>query len=110
MSDEKQNGWNEYSKLVLKELETLTDGIDNLNKELQLLKADITEVKAREDRIDELRVWKSRIDDVASPSQIRELIDTVSDLERFKIKAIGVFISIQFLMAATAWYFNFLGQ
>ena len=30
MGNDSQNGWNEYSRLVLKELETLTDGITAL--------------------------------------------------------------------------------
>lgn len=103
MSTENQNGWNEYSKLVLKELESLSDSIDNLNSEIQGLKSDITEIKAKEDRINELREWKLKIDDVASPTQLKELVQTVSDLNSFKTKAIGVFISVQFLMGLAAW-------
>ena len=56
MSDNfNQNGWNEYSKLVLKELESLGSSIEGLNEKIQDLKADITEIKAKEDRITELR-------------------------------------------------------
>lgn len=99
-----QNGWNEYSKLVLKELESLSDSIDNLNNQIQGLKSDITEIKAKEDRVNELREWKGKVDEVASPTQLKELIDTVSDLKAFKTKAIGVFISVQFLMGLAAWF------
>ena len=38
MALDNQNGWNEYSRLVLKELETLADGIDGLRGELQEVK------------------------------------------------------------------------
>ena len=38
MSDGNQNGWNEYSRLVLKELETLADGIESLRSEIQEVK------------------------------------------------------------------------
>ena len=96
MNNEKQNGWNEYSKLVLKELESLASSIDNLNAQIQGLKADITEMRAREDRVDELREWKIKIDDVTSPTQLKELVQSVSDLKAFKTKAIGVFIAVQF--------------
>ena len=37
-SNNSQNGWNEYSKLVIAELERLNDGITNLNVEIQDLK------------------------------------------------------------------------
>ena len=110
MSNERanQNGWNEYSKLVLKELESLSDSIDNLNSEIQGLKSDITELKAKEDRVNELREWKLKIDDVASPTQLKELIDSVSDLKAFKTKAIGVFIAVQFSMGLAAWLLKFM--
>ena len=38
MASNSQNGWNEYSKLVIAELERLNDGINNLNTEIQDLK------------------------------------------------------------------------
>ena len=103
-----QNGWNEYSKLVLKELESLSFSIDGLNEKIQDLKSDITEIKAKEDRITELRDWKSKVDEVASPSQLKELVEKVSDLERFKVKAVGVFLAVQFMMGVTAWFLKLL--
>ena len=105
MSDtDPQNGWNEYSRLVLKELESLSDSLDNLNTQIQDVKQELIEIKAREDRIDELRSWKDRVDEVVSPSQLKELIDNVSNLNSFKTKAVGVFIAVQFMMGAVAWY------
>ena len=44
-----QNGWNEYSKLVISELERLNDGITKLNVEIQDLKGEIKELKVKED-------------------------------------------------------------
>ena len=49
------NGWSEYSKLVLKELETLATAITSLNSEIQELKQEIALMRAKEDRVDELR-------------------------------------------------------
>ena len=103
MTDNHQNGWNEYSKLVLKELESLADSLDNLNTQIQELKQEIIEIKVKEDRIDELRAWKEKMDDVSSPTQLKELITKVDDLNSFKTKAIGVFIAAQFMMGAVLW-------
>ena len=99
MATEQQNGWNEYSRLVLKELETLSDGIENLKDELQGVKQEIAKMQVREDKVDELRVWKDKVDEVYSPSQMRDLRDKVADLEKFKTKAVTVFAVIQFGMA-----------
>ena len=49
MSD--TNGWETYSKLVLQQLETLAGGIEALREELQDVKGQLTELKAKEDRV-----------------------------------------------------------
>jgi seryl-tRNA synthetase len=102
--DKNQNGWNEYSKLVLKELESLSMSIHNLNIEMQDIKQELVETRVKEDRVDELRAWKDKVDDVCSPSQLKELVDKVESLNAFKIKAIGIFLAVQFMMGAFAWY------
>ena len=104
MSESKhQNGWNEYSKLVLKELETLSDGIQTLNIEIQDLKNQITEIRVREDRVDELKAWKDRVDEIASPAQLKVTIEEVQELKMFKTKAITVFAVVQFFMGIAMW-------
>tara|TARA_Y100000034_G_scaffold128948_1_gene184492 strand:+ start:1114 stop:1440 length:327 start_codon:yes stop_codon:yes gene_type:complete len=100
MAESNQNGWNEYSRLVLKELETLADGIKDLSSEIQDLKREITEMRAKEDRIQELKEWKEKIDEVASPTQFQSIIKEVENLKTFKTKAVTVFAVVQFLMAA----------
>ena len=79
-----QNGWNEYSKLVLKELETRGDGIESLKSEIQDVKQEMTKAQAREDRIEEVRSWKDRLDDVVSPTQLQQRIKDIEDLKVFK--------------------------
>ena len=64
-----QNNWNEYSKLVLKELETLAVGISNLSTEIQEVKQEIALIKDREDKVDKLQLWKDKVSEIASPSQ-----------------------------------------
>ena len=102
MADE--SGWSEYSKLVLKELTTLASNIQSLNNEIQELKQEIARMREREDRVDELRIWKDKVDEVASPSQLQVKFNEVEDLKQFKTKAITIFTVVQFSMAAlVAW-------
>ena len=101
---EDNNGWSEYSRLVLKELETLATSIQSLNSEIQELKQEIARMREREDRVDELRAWKDKIDEIASPTQMQVIVNDVEDLKQFKTKAITVFAVVQFTMAmAVAW-------
>jgi hypothetical protein len=106
MADE--NGWSEYSKLVLKELETLAVNIQLLNTEIQELKQEIARMREREDRVDELRAWKEKVDEVASPTQLQSLVREVDELKMFKTRAITVFAVVQFGMAFFAWAMKFM--
>ena len=100
MAGDHQNGWNEYSRLVLKELETLSDGIEGLKGEIQNVKQEIAKMQVREDKVDELKAWKEKLDEVASPTQISVLIKEVESLKHFKTKAVTIFAVVQFLMGA----------
>ena len=106
-NSDNQNGWNEYSRLVLKELETLSDGIDALKEEVQHVKEEIAKMQVREDKVNELKDWKEKIDEVASPTQLNAIINDVNDLKTFKTKAVTVFAVVQFLMAAVVWITKF---
>jgi len=108
MSDQ-DNGWSEYSKLVLKELETLATSIQALNSEIQDLKQEITRMREREDRVDELRAWKEKVDEVVSPTQLRTAISEIEGLKLFKTKAVTIFAVIQFGMVAFAWALKVFG-
>ena len=103
-----ENDWAQYSRLVLKELETLAMGIKDLNENFQDVKREIAEIRAREDKVQELVKWKERIDEVASPSQIKDLTKEVEDLKLFKTKAITIFAVVQFAMAAIVFAMKFV--
>ena len=110
MSDgSNQNGWNEYSRLVLKELETLATSIDGLRGELQEVKQELAKMQVREDKVDELKVWKEKIDEVASPSQLEIALKDLDELKMFKTKAITIFAVVQFGMAAIVWAMKVIG-
>ena len=47
---DKANGWETYSKLVLQQLETMASGIEGLRSELQHVKEQLSELKAKEDK------------------------------------------------------------
>ncbi len=92
-----QNGWNEYSKLVISELERLNEGIKTLTDEVGDLKQEITEMKTREDNVTALRNWKASLDEVTSPTQLRDGIRDIQDLKTFKTQAVTIWLIVQFL-------------
>ena len=108
MSADHQNGWNEYSRLVLKELETLSDGIEGLREELQTVKQELAKMQVKEDKVDELKAWKEKLDEIASPTQLKEVIISVEELKTFRTKAVTIFAVVQFAMAAIVFIQKFI--
>jgi|TARA_B110000908_G_scaffold69862_1_gene84232 hypothetical protein len=106
MANGEQNGWNEYSKLVISELERLNDGIGRLNVEIQDLKGEIKELKVKEDFAKEIWKWKQAVDEVASPSQLKYTIKDVADLKTFKTQAITIWAVVQLVTAAIITFFK----
>ena len=108
MSNDANSGWDNYSKLVLQQLEGLAKSIDGLRDEFHDIKDQLTELKAKEDRVQELKNWKERVDEVMSPTQMKRAIKDVEDLKTFKTKAITVFAVVQFFMAFSVWAMKFI--
>ena len=98
------NGWETYSKLVLQQLETLSSGIEALRTELQDVKGQLTELKAKEDRVQDIKIWKEKIDDVASPAQLKTALEEIDDLKTFKTRAITIFMIAQALTGFVLTY------
>ncbi len=92
------NGWETYSKLVLQQLETMASGIEGLRAELQDVKNQLTELKAKEDRVQDIKAWKEKIDEVASPTQLQIKFDEIEELKEFKTKAVTMFMVVQAIM------------
>ncbi len=97
-----------YNQLVLAQLQSLSQAMEALRGDLQGVRQEIAELKAKEDKVVELREWKQKIDDVVSPTQLSKLVQEVQDLNNFKIKAITIFAVIQFAMGAIIFAMNFM--
>lgn len=99
-----ENGWNEYSRLVLEQLEALSISVEGLRSEMQELRQELAIMKAKETQVAELKVWKEKIEDFASPRQMRLALGQIEELKIFKTKAVTVFMVVQSMMAmALAW-------
>ena len=82
----------------------MSGGIEALRAELQMVQNQLAELKAKEDRVQDLKIWKEKMDDVASPPQLREALQEVEDLKEFRTKAVTMFMVVQSIMGfAIAW-------
>ena len=71
------NGWNEWSNVVLKELDRLNDNYTEIDKKMDFIKTELTKVKAVWNSIEEFRIWKKSIEDKA-------IVQKVEDLNKWK--------------------------
>ena len=79
-----------------------------MRRELQDVKEQITKIKAKEDRLEELKNWKDKIDEVVSPSQMKYAMRELENLRTFKTKAVTIFAVVQFAMGAIIFAMNFI--
>ena len=98
-----KNGWSEYGRLVLKELERLNEGQDKLKEEIdkkfQELNEKMTEFKSTEKGVDELREWKDKVTEVWSPSQMKQAKDEIYAQKNKWAKVAGIVIVVQIIMS-----------
>ena len=66
-------------------------------------------MQVREDKVDELKTWKEKVDDVCSPTQLKELLNEVESLKTFKNKAITMFAGVQVAMGVFVWALKVFG-
>jgi len=73
--------WGEYSKLVLKELERLNENYDKLRSDMDFkfteLNQKLSEVKTVETRVINHDTWIEKVNDVWSPTQMKEAKDEI---------------------------------
>ena len=92
------NGLNEWRKHVLKELERLNENYEALIKEITHTKAEVLEIKLVEKSVKDIEDWKKHVDDVVSPTQLKDLKLDIENLKIFKIKAVTVIAILQLIM------------
>jgi len=100
MTGDNNSSWEAYSKMVLKQLENLDQSMNGLRQEIQELKAELAEIRGQQSNVQDLKDWKIKMDEVCSPTQLKELKQDTEELKLFKAKAITVFAVVQFIMGA----------
>lgn len=101
--------WGEYSKLVLKELQNLNDNYADMRKDMDTrfseLNTKLTEFKNTESKVTTHGVWIEKVNDVWSPSQMKEAKDEIYKQKTRWVAAIAVISFVQMLVgiAITIW-------
>lgn len=93
------NNWGEYSKLVLNQLEKLEEGQKELKKDTEEKLGEIsnklTELTTVQRDINELKIWREKVQDVWSVSQMKESKDELYKQKNKWFIVIGILSAIQ---------------
>jgi hypothetical protein len=97
-----KNGWSEYGRLVLAELQRLNQGQDDMKRDLDNKFSDlnnkISEFKTIEKEVAEIQAWKSKVIEVWSSSQMKQSKDEIYKQKGYYQRVIGVIITIQVIV------------
>lgn len=92
------NGWNEWSKHVLKELERLNNNDEHIKDVLTDIKGELYKINTFDQDIKELKQWKERVEDVASVSSLKDMKKEINSLKTFKTISTTVWVVAEVLL------------
>lgn len=95
--DEEGKAWVRYGELFLKELERLNNNYEGLRKDFEDVKKDIAQTKATEQSVKKIEDWKQRVDDVMSPTQMKEMKDEVYTQKNKWTATVAIITFVQIL-------------
>ena len=90
--------WAEYSKLVLKELDRMNNNYENLRENIENINSKLNDVKNTEKSLHDLKIWQEKINDVWSPSQMKEAKDEVYKQKNRWTATIAILLFIQIIV------------
>jgi len=106
---EEKDSWGDYSKLVLKELERLNDNHEKMRSDfdgkLNEMNLKLNDVKSIEKSVSTNSAWIDKVNEVWSPSQMKEAKDELYKQKTLVATAIGIlaFIQIAIGIAISIW-------
>lgn len=99
---EEKDSWGEYSKLVLKELERLNENYNSMRGDMDTrfseLNQKLTEFKNIEGKVASHSAWVEKVNDVWSPTQMKEAKDEIYKQKSRWVAAIAIITFVQIIV------------
>ena len=96
------NSWEEYGRFVIKELERLNTNYESLRKDLDYklneLNDKISEIQGVERTVNDQKVWIERVNDIWSPTQMKEAKDEIYKQKNRWTAAMAILVFLQVLI------------
>ena len=99
---ESKDTWADYSKLVLKELERLSENQEKMRSDIETklneMNLKLNDVKNIERNVDTNSAWIAKVNDIWSPSQMKEAKDELYRQKNRWVAAIAIMTFIQVMV------------
>lgn len=99
---ENKDSWADYSKLVLKELERLNENHEKMredfDKRLNEMNLKLNDVKNIEKNVNTNSEWIQKVNDIWSPSQMKEAKDEIYKQKNRWVAVIAIVSFVQVIM------------
>jgi hypothetical protein len=111
---ESKDTWADYSKLVLKELERLAENQEkmrtDIDKKLNEMNLKLNDVKNIERNVEANTSWIAKVNDVWSPSQMKEAKDELYRQKNRWVAAIAIMSFVQIVVGIIISIWGKLGH
>lgn len=98
--------WAEYSKLVLKELDRMNSNYENLrtdfDERFKEINDKLSDVKSTKETVTELKAWQEKVNEVWSPTQMKEAKDELYKQKNRWTATVAILIFIQIIIGIIA--------
>jgi polyhydroxyalkanoate synthesis regulator protein len=111
---ESKDTWGDYSKLVLKELERLAETQEkmrtDIDRKLSEMNLKLNDVKNIERNVEANTAWIAKVNDVWSPSQMKEAKDELYRQKNRWVAAIAIMSFVQIVVGIIISIWGKLGH
>ena len=94
--------WGDYGKLVLKELERLSDNQEKMREDLDIrfkeMNNILSDFKSTEKTVTDHKVWIEKVNDVWSPAQMKEAKDELYTQKNKWVATIAIMTFLEILI------------
>lgn len=102
MSEDFKSLWAEYSKLVLKELDRMNSNYESLrgdfDEKFREINEKLGDVKTTEKIVSDIKIWQEKVNEVWSPSQMKEAKDEIYKQKNRWTATIAILAFIQIII------------
>ncbi len=75
---------NQDITMIFKQLERMSNKIDNISKEVQLTNIEIAKLSGMKHALNDFKTWKENVESAVNPQDLRDMKSAIADIKKHK--------------------------